>query len=394
MIVKPAEVVIEEEVRDVSITADRFIDVEGGRTAGGAFYGIGACVGRFSHVVEVYIVVERELARSVLRSSPSILLHRPRQELLSSFPLLGFHGGRDDDKVSRCNAPAARGVVGEESPRAVLAQQLVVVRPDPDGREAVQGVVLHKGDVALVLQAEHRPSEAGVRILHCASNPWLVGATDLAELVRVVAQWIVSILQGIHCTRFSKEVAGRLDVVVAVGDGHDVLLDEVVEGDGPAGLGADPSKAGVLVPQVLEVAHIGEGTFLDHRHCVVEVPPSLVLLPGQKRVKFCLDLVIYVQEDPRHFLNPCPSHRNQSSLDKPEDRDEGMVAATDKDVTSVNDHHSGGIGHRRVHLVHAFFPEVDVVGFRNFISKETKHVLSDCRVVPQVQTRVDTGLII
>ena len=92
-------------------------------------------------------------------------------------------------------------------------------------------------------------------------------------------------MQGVHCARFGKEVAGGLDIVVAVGDGHDVLLDEVVEGDGPAGLGADPRKAGVLVPQVLEVAHIGEGTFLDHRHCVVEVPAPLVLLPGRNRVK-------------------------------------------------------------------------------------------------------------
>ena len=138
---KPAEVVIEEEVRDVSITADRFIDVEGGRTPRGAFYSVGACVGWFSQVVEIYIVVERELAWSVLRSSPSILLHRPRQELLSSFPLLGFHCGGDDDKVSRCNAPATRGVVGEESSRAILAQQLVVVGPDHDGGEAVQCVV-------------------------------------------------------------------------------------------------------------------------------------------------------------------------------------------------------------------------------------------------------------
>ena len=88
---KPAEVVVEEEIGNVSISADGFIDVEGGRTARGAFYGIGTCVGWFSHVVEVDIVVERELAWSVLRSSPSILLHRPRQELLSRFPLLGFH---------------------------------------------------------------------------------------------------------------------------------------------------------------------------------------------------------------------------------------------------------------------------------------------------------------
>ena len=267
----------------------------------------------------------------------------------------------------------------------------MIVGPDPDSCEAVQGVVLHKGDVPLVLQAEHRPSEAGVRILHCATNAWLVGATDFAELVRIVAQRIVPVLQGVHSARFSKEITGGLDIVVAVSDGHDVLLDEVVEGDGPAGLGADPRKAGVLVPQVLEVAHIGEGTFLDHRHCVVEIPASLVLLPEQKRVKLRLHRVIH---DPGHFLSLYHTYRDQGSLDKPEDRDKGMVAPANEDVTSVNDHHSGRIGHRRVHLVHAFFPEVDVVGFRNFISKETKHVLSDCRVVPQVQTRVDTGLII
>ena len=76
--------------------------------------------------------------------------------------------------------------------------------------------------------------------------------------------------------------------------------------------------------------------------------------------------MIYVQEEARHFLN---LYHTQGSLDQPEYGDQGMVATTDEDVASVNDHHSRGAGHRRVHLVHAFFPEV---GQRNFKSKQGK----------------------
>ena len=56
-----------------------------------------------------------------------------------------------------------------------------------------------------------------------------------------------------------------------------------------------------------------------------------------------------------------------------------MVAATNEDVTSVNDHHRGGPGHRRVHLVHALFPEVGVVGFLSIF-------VSHFCVVPWIQT--------
>ena len=49
-----------------------------------------------------------------------------------------------------------------------------------------------------------------------------------------------------------------------------------------------------------------------------------------------------------------------------------MVASANEDVTSVNDDHSGGVRHRRVHLVHAFFPEVDKAGFNFFYKRKLR----------------------
>ena len=57
--------------------------------------------------------------------------------------------------MARSHPPAARGIIGQESSGAVLAEQLVVLRPDSDGGEAVQSVVLHKSNVTLVLQEEN-----------------------------------------------------------------------------------------------------------------------------------------------------------------------------------------------------------------------------------------------
>ena len=88
------------------------------------------------------------------------------------------------------------------------------------------------------LQAEHRSPEPCVRVLHCTSNARLVGAADLAKFVRVVPKRVVAVLQRVHCARFGEEVAGGLDVVVAVRDRHHVLLHQVVQGDRPASLRA------------------------------------------------------------------------------------------------------------------------------------------------------------
>ena len=65
-----------------------------------------------------------------------------------------------------------------------------------------------------------------------------MGSTDLAKFVRVVPKRIVAVLQRVHRARFGEEVAGGLDVVVAVCDRHHVLFDQVVQGDRPAGLRA------------------------------------------------------------------------------------------------------------------------------------------------------------
>ena len=65
-----------------------------------------------------------------------------------------------------------------------------------------------------------------------------MGSTDLAEFVRVVPKRVVTVLQRVHCARFGEEVAGGLDVVVAVRDRHHVLLHQVVQRDRPAGLRA------------------------------------------------------------------------------------------------------------------------------------------------------------
>ena len=89
------------------------------------------------------------------------------------------------------------------------------------------------------LQAKHRPSESCVRVLHRTSNSRLMGSTDLAKFVRVVPQRVVAVLQCVHCARFGEEVAGGLDVVVAVSDRHHILFDQVVQGDRPASLRAE-----------------------------------------------------------------------------------------------------------------------------------------------------------
>ena len=86
------------------------------------------------------------------------------------------------------------------------------------------------------LQAKHRSPEPGVRVLHRTSNSRLMGAADLAKFVGVVPKRVVAVLQCVHCARFGEEVAGGLDVVVAVSDRHHVLLHQVVQGDRPPGL--------------------------------------------------------------------------------------------------------------------------------------------------------------
>ena len=65
-----------------------------------------------------------------------------------------------------------------------------------------------------------------------------MGSADLAKFVRVVPQRVVTVLQRVHRARFGEEVAGGLDVVVAVRDRHHVLLHQVVQGDRPPGLRA------------------------------------------------------------------------------------------------------------------------------------------------------------
>ena len=44
-----------------------------------------------------------------------------------------------------------------------------------------------------------------------------------------------------------------------------------------------------------------------------------------------------------------------------------MVAPTNEDIACVDHHHRRGAWRGGVHLVHAFFPEMDLVGIKNIV---------------------------
>ena len=136
---------------------------------------------------------------------------------------------------------------------------------------SVASLVVEEGDVALLPEAVEGAGVVCEGVPVGAAHAGRVGAAQLAELVRVVAERVVPVLQRVDGAGLPEELDGGLDVVVAVGDLHDARVDQLEHGHRPAGQTPNLCKARLLPLEVGEGLDVVHGVLLDHGHGVVVV---------------------------------------------------------------------------------------------------------------------------